>query len=66
MERVMCSYLEWQLNFDPSMPHDFIAFSKTFAASNLPQATPANHLPMRRLRMHNTTSKSRFCVCSSS
>ena len=23
MERAMCSYMEWQLNVDPSMLHDF-------------------------------------------
>jgi len=34
-----------------------------FAVLNLPQTTPTNRLPMHRLRMHNTTSQSHFCVC---
>jgi len=61
----MCSHLEWQLNVDPSTLRDFQhRVQQDFAASNLPQATPANCLHTCRLRTHNTMSQLCFCVCS--
>ena len=64
MERAVPSYLEWQLNVDPSTLRFQHRVQQDFAVSNLPPTTPANRLPTRRLRTHNTTSQSRFCACS--
>ena len=49
----------------PSTLRDFQhRIQQDFAASNSPQATPANRLATRRLHTHNTASTSRFCACS--
>jgi len=44
MEREMCSYLEWQLNVDPSPLRDFRhRIQQAFAMSNLPEVTQDHH-----------------------
>ena len=44
MEQEMCSYLEWQLNVDPSPLRDFRhRVQQAFAVSNLPEATQDHH-----------------------
>ena len=44
MEQAMCSYLEWQLNVDPSMLCNFQhRVQQDFVVSNLPEAIQDHH-----------------------